>query len=50
MEEFYEIYKGVVPEYLVSISLIRIYLKIKYARVRKLPHVLLLGIVVWFLL
>lgn len=50
MEEFYEIYKGVVPEYLVSLSLTRICLKIKYAQVRKLPHFLLLGIVMWFLL
>lgn len=30
VEEFYEIYKGVVAEYMVSISLRRIYLKIKY--------------------
>jgi len=30
VEEFYEIYKGVVAEYMVSISLQRICLKIKY--------------------
>lgn len=44
VEEFYEIYKGVVPEYLVSMSLTRICLKMKYGQVRKLPGFLLLGL------
>lgn len=50
VEEFFEIYKGVVAEYVVSINLKRICLKIIYDYTRKMSHLFILGIVIGFLL